>query len=239
MNFHYRTTSDKDFYYRVPYDNLKLIELTFKGESLQFELKVKRAFTVLKALVEHYPEYMNIHSLDGTLNDPNRALSSLRKEDGFQHFLLEERQNNVVHVKLDVSKLFSTVSKKSEVIRLWPHDNRENIPPAIRRQIFKNFCGKCNITGIGLKKENEFSSVVFMKNAMSSTYDHRKPLSRGGSNQKHNFQLLSKLANDEKNKICNACSDPQCEMCALAHPERVKVIYPTGQDISNLRRNGK
>jgi len=182
---------------------------------------------------------MNIHELDGMFNDPNRALSSLKIEDGFEHFLDIEYRSKVTHARIDIPLLFEKVSRVSEIINLWPVDNRESLSPELQNSIIEKFDGKCNITGIGLKEETEFGSVVFMKNAMSLAFDHRKPLSRGGNNAEHNFQLLSKLANNEKNKICNACEDPNCEMCALAHPERVRTIHPTGQDISNLRRNGK
>ncbi|MCY4560934.1 MAG: hypothetical protein OXC03_01180 [Flavobacteriaceae bacterium] len=225
-------------HYKVIDKKKKIIELTFRGESLKFGLKVKRSFTVLVELIRRYPEFMNIHELDGTLNDPNRALSSLRREDGYDHFLIEEsREKQVTFVKLNAIKPFETVNKDTEIIKLWPLDNRGNLSPALQKKIFQEFSERCNITGIGLKENTKFGPVVFMKNAMSLAFDHRKPLSKGGTNQEHNFQLLSKIANDEKNKICNSCSDPQCDTCALAHPERVSVIFPTGQNISNLSRN--
>jgi len=223
--------------YRIIDQQKKIVELTFRGESLKFGLKVKRAFKVLIELVKRYPIFMNIHDLDDMFHDPNRALSSLRKEDGYEHFLEIEYRNKVTFVKLDAEKLFETANKKTEIINLWPRDNRESLSRDLQERLITNFDGRCNITGIGLKENTEFGNVVFMKNAMLLAFDHRKPLSKGGTNQEHNFQLLSKMANDEKNKICNACIDPQCEICALAHPERSTVIYPTKQDISNLRRN--
>lgn len=62
-----------------------------------------------------------------------------------------------------------------------------------------------------------------------------RPLKKSGANEEYNLQLISKLANMEKNKICNSCENSKCEICALAHPEKVSVIYPTGQDITVLR----
>lgn len=225
--------------YQVISARKKIVELTYCGESLKFGLKVKRSFTVLIELVKRYPEFMNIHELDDILNDPNRALSSLRREDGYEHFLnIEYRENQVTFVKLNAIKLFHTVNKETEIIKLWPLDNREHLSRTEQKKIFEEFSGRCNITGVGLKENTEFGDVVFMKNAMTLTFDHRKPLSKGGTNQEHNYQLLSKMANDEKNKICNSCSDPKCDMCALAYPERVNLIYPTNQDISILRRDG-
>ncbi len=217
----------------------KIVEITFNNETLKFGLKVKRSFTVLIALLERYPEHMNIHDVGGIDYDSNRALSSLRREDGFEHFLNVENRSHVNFVKIDIPVLFEKVSRVSDVINLYPVENRESLSPKLQNSIIERFSGRCNITGIGLKENTEFGSVVFMKHAMSLAFDHRKPLSKGGSNAEHNFQLLSQMANNEKNKICNSCKDPQCEMCALAHPERVRTIHPTGQDISNLRRNGK
>ncbi len=59
--------------------------------------------------------------------------------------------------------------------------------------------------------------------------------SRGGGNETANFQIISELANREKNKICKICSDAKCQNCALAYPETESTIHPTQQDISELQ----
>ena len=240
MNVYKRTVKAPELTFHVLNDKKKLINLTYKGRSGNFQLKVKRSFTVLKAILNNHPNLMNIHSLDSILNDPNKALSELKISDGFDHFLIIEKKNKVVHVKLDIEKLFNTVNLDTDPIRLYPADNRITFTKQERQEIYDKFKGKCNITGIQLFHTDDFPTErAFMKNAMIPAYDHRQPLKKTGSNQLHNLQLLSQLANQEKNKICNACANPKCEICALAHPERTTVIYPTNQDIKNLRRNGK
>ena len=225
--------------YRTVDEKKKHIKLIYKKDSIVFELKQRRSFVVLREIVKRHPEFMNIHDLDDVYHDPNRALSDLRNTDGFQHFLIETSIKNVTHVSLDINKLFATIPKKSDIVKLYPHDNREGISIPKRRKIFKQFEGKCNITGIELKHEDEFDDQqIFMKTSQIATYDHRKPLVKTGVNQDYNFQLLSRIVNQEKNKICNICIDSKCDICALAHPERSKIIYPTGQDISTLQRDG-
>lgn len=206
------------------------------GEMLIFEIKVRRALTVLRHLLCKYPEYMNIHELDSELNDPNRALSDLRNSDGFAHFLKEKRVRNVVHAKLDLIKLFQSVNKNVEIVRLYPYHLRVSVPKKQKYKIFDQFKGRCNLTGIELQFENNSTEQSFMKNSITAVYDHRRPLVKSGANEEYNLQLISKLANMEKNKICNSCENSKCEVCALAHPEKVSVIYPTGQDITVLRK---
>ena len=213
----------------------KIVEITFGPETLRLQLRVKRAFTVLLALLKAYPNYLNIHDLDSTFNDPNRALSSLRLEDGFEPFIDTESLRNVTHAKLNLDRLFDLINKDSEVITLSPSDNRINISKDQQLSLFEKFDGRCNITGVKLALEIK-RKHTFFKNHLLATFDHRQPLSKGGDNQDHNFQLISRAANQEKNRICNMCKEPKCSICALAHPEKVTRILPTGQDISVLRK---
>ena len=215
----------------------RVLDITFGSETVRFQLRVKRAFSVLLALLRTYPRFMNIHDLDDMFHDPNRALSSLRLEDGFESFIDTKSIRNVTHVKLNLDRLFSTVNKDTDVIRLSPADNRTTLTKAEQRLIYDKFEGKCNISGVRLLNEDTLTQKhMFLKNYFIATCDHRKPLSKGGSNQEHNFQLVSRTINQEKNKICNVCTEPVCSICALAHPERSTLIYPTQQDISALRK---
>jgi hypothetical protein len=68
------------------------------------------------------------------------------------------------------------------------------------------------------------------------TYDHRKPISKGGTDELENWQVLSIFVNAEKNKICNVCNTNTCEKCALAYPEKFDIIQANNQDITNLKR---
>lgn len=225
------------FKYRVIDESNKIIELTYLGQSQQFQLKVKRSFVVLTHLAERYPSFMNIHDLDGIYNDPNKALSELKLTEGWNGYIqIEKRENRVTHAKLNVRVLFATINPNENVIRFFA-EQRGDMPLERRRQLFKKFQGKCNITGIRLHQDGKFDDpVVFMKRSQTPAYDHRQPLSKGGTDQDHNLQLISEYANMEKNRICNSCVFPKCNQCALAHPESIKTIYPTKQDISVLRQ---
>jgi len=225
-----------NYSFKILSEDKKRVEINYKSETLRFQLKQKRSFTVLKKLLEAYPNFINIHSLDSILNDPNMAHSDLRITNGFAGFLVEERhEKQVMHVKIDIPKLFRSCrpARSGEFIQLSPRDTRGLLSQRDEKNIYEKFKGRCNITGI--KVYNEIRGNKFLKNLMLARYDHRRPLSKGGSNELYNWQLLSKLANDEKNKICNTCDGIRCEQCALAYPEKFNVIQPNNQDISELR----
>src|SRR3989344_4873150 len=229
---------NEGFRYRIINDKKKQVEITYKNKTIRLQLKKKRSFTVLKKILEVYPSFLNIHDLDKQLNDPNRAHSDLRIEDGFANFLEEKRgDKKVMHVKLDVKKLFEYVrmpENHEEYVHLAiSMQSRETLTPELKSEIYEKFGGKCNITG--LKVYNNVQGSKFMKKLMVAVYDHRRPSSKGGSNEKTNLQLISEMANSEKNKICNACDGRRCEQCALAYPERFDVIQPTRQNIKDLR----
>jgi len=224
--------------YEIPED--KVVKLTYKNETATFRLIKKRAFVVLIEMVKRYPRLMNIHELDSFYNDPNRALSDLRNEDGFGPFInIKYGKKGVMHTALDVEKLFKSINKKTKIIELAPAYRRANISEAEKKKIFKLFGGTCNITGVKLHYKDDFKyRDVFMKKLQIAAFDHRKPIVKSGNNDEHNWQLVSSHVNQEKNKICNACINSKCDTCALAYPEKVSVIYPTGQDISALCRDG-
>ena len=226
-----------DFDYTILNEPDKKVKITYKGKSLTFRLKVKRAFIVLKAILERHPDFLNIHELDNIYSDPNRAHSDLRIEDGFANFLIEEKdERRVMLVKLDLDKLFRVYQgyDAKKPICLAPPDMRLNLTASERNRIYAKFSGRCNITGIRVLKK--IKDNYFFKHAMIAEYDHRKPLFKGGDNSTDNWQLVSRLANKEKNKICNVCSSEECEHCALAYPERFSTIKANGQNISELRK---
>jgi len=223
-----------NYSFRVLDESKKQVEITYNNKTLRFQLKVKRSFTVLKKLLEAYPNFINIHSLDSILNDPNRAHSDLRISNGFAGFLIEKKVKNVMHVKLDAEKLFEICKTEdpNKFLTLSPLHLRENLSQQNKNRLYKKFKGKCNITGIKLQKELKGS--YFFKHSLLASYDHRRPISKGGSNELFNWQLVSKLVNDEKNKICNTCDVAKCEECALAYPEKFNKILPTGQNINKI-----
>jgi len=221
--------------FKILNEDKKRVAITYGDKTLRFQLKMKRSFTVLKKVLEAYPNFINIHSLDSVLSDPNRAHSELRITNGFANFLIEKRgHKQVMHVKIDIPKLFRYCkpSEPNEFIRLSPMDTRELLSLKDRKELYQKFKGRCNITGI--KVYDKVRGNRFFKSLMIASYDHRRPLSKRGSNDLYNWQLLSKLANDEKTKICNICDGIKCEQCALGYPEKFNIIQPNNQDISEL-----
>lgn len=61
----------KNYSFRILNEEKKQFEITYNVKTLRFQLKIKRSFTVMKELLNAYPEFINIHILDGKLNDPN------------------------------------------------------------------------------------------------------------------------------------------------------------------------
>lgn len=227
----------KNYSFRVVNEKKKQFELTHNGKTLQFQLKIKRAFTVMKELLRAYPEFINIHLLNGVLNDPNRAHSDLRIGNGFANFLIEKRgQQKVMHVKIDVEKLFKYYGHISsdEFISLSVPQYRVALNNQQQDDIYNKFKGKCNITGIKLGRQ--LTGIhFFCKSLVQPTYDHRRPISKGGTDELENWQLLSVFVNAEKNKICNVCNRNTCEKCALAYPEKFDIIQANNQNINDLK----
>lgn len=214
----------------------KEIQITYKGHSLKFRLNIRRSFTVLNKILEAYPNYMNIHSLDGILNDPNRAHSDLRIADGFANFLLEKKdEHSVMLIKLDLDKLFEIYKEHWEMDEfvILASSLRKNLSKKDQELVYKKFKGRCNLTGFRIYKS--LKGKLFFKHALMDAYDHRRPLSKKGTNELNNWQLISKFANDEKNKICNICDGRDCEKCALAYPEKFDIIIPTRQSLKEIR----
>lgn len=225
-----------NYTFRILNEKKKQVEITYNNKTLKFQLNIKRAFTVLKELLKAYPKFINIHLLNGVLNDPNRAHSDLRIGNGFANFLIEKKDaRRVMQVKLDIDKLFQRYGTKTsdEFLLLQVPEFRKTLTFQQRNEIYIKFNGRCNITGI--KLSNELRGNYFYKHSLLANYNHRRPLSKDGTNDPDNWQLLSVLANKEKNKICNICDKDLCEKCALAYPEKFMIIQANNQ---NIRESG-
>jgi len=212
----------------------KIVLVKFNGTSKTISCRIKRSFTVLLNLLDHYPTWMDIHSLDSQLADPNRAMTDLRNDDGFDHFIQQRRnskRNN--EYLLNLKQLFEQHRNQKEIslsvsIRLSPSNN-------LKLTLREKFNNKCNITGIELV--DSLPKKTFLKNLQIIQYDHRVPLFKGGDNNQDspkNWQLLSELVNREKNKLCGSCQQESCINCALAFPEESKIIKANDQNISDI-----
>ncbi len=227
----------KNYSFHILNEKKKQVEITYNGKTLLFQLKIKRSFTVMKELLNAYPDFFDIHKLDGILNDPNRAHSDLRIGNGFANFLVEKRgETRTMQVKIDVENLFKFyghMNSDTPILLSLP-EYRGAITREQQDIIFNKCGGKCNITGIKLSRELK-GIHFFGKSLVTATFDHRRPVSKGGTDDLENLQLLSVFLNAEKNKICNICNKNTCEKCALAYPEKFDIIQANNQDISNLK----
>lgn len=217
-------------------DSRKEIYFVWKGVRRTLKFQIKRAYTVCLNVLRAHPNYMDIHSLDGILNDPNRAVSDLKNDDGYANFLMERRNSlRNMEYMVDLEKLFTQYPYET-VIQLGTR-TRLNPSPALVEELKRKFNMKCNITGIKLSENIE--GQYFLKNMQIVQYDHRIPLSKGGNedpNDIANWQLLSELVNREKNKMCNSCVVNDCVNCALAFPEKSSIIKANNQNIEELLR---
>lgn len=228
----------KKFSYKILDDDKKQLEITYGYKTLKFQLRVKRSFTVLKELLKAYPNYFRIHDLDSVLSDPNKAHSELKTANGFSSFVDEKRGNDrTMEAKIDIERLFKFYGHmdSNEFVSLSIKDFRAGLTEEIKDIIFEKFEGKCNITGIKLSRKLE-GIHYFGKSLVTARYDHRRPASKNGTEDIENFQLLSDYLNAEKNKICNICPKNNCEICALAYPEKYDVIQANEQNIKDLKR---
>ncbi len=230
----------KKFTYTVnSEDKTVVFKFSSNHPNMEVQFSQKRSAYVFKKLLESYPKKMNIHSLDKNpdteegYNDPNKALSVLRVNDGFEQFIDQTTINRVIHAKINLKKFFKMYLGKKVVnlgfIRKSPSKDVIN-------SIIKNNKGMiCNISGFKLYEKVKPNS--FMGRLRKIEWDHRIPLSKGGNDSKSNpknWQMLSSYVNKEKNKICQSCENPECKKCALAFPEKNGIIFPTGDKITDI-----
>jgi hypothetical protein len=227
----------KEFSYKILDEKKKRVRITYGDKTLKFQLKIKRSFTVLKELLRAYPNFFNVHDLDTKLHDPNKAHSDLKLANGFANFIIEKRgSDRSMQAKIDIENLFKYYGHKDskQYISLSIPEYRGGLTNEIKDIIFEKFNGKCNITGIKLNRKLQ-GIHYFGKSLVTARYDHRKPVSKNGTEDLENFQLLSDYLNSEKNKICNICAKNNCEVCALAYPEKYDIIQANEQNIKELK----
>jgi hypothetical protein len=215
----------------------KIIEICKNSKCFKMKLHEKRAFIVLTKLLDRYPNYLNIHELDKDYNDPNKAYSDLKILEGFEIFITETKaKNRSIEAKINLDDLFEFLEKyyKNNEIIINPFSKERNsISKDRQKKIYEKFNGRCNITHYKLY-ESRPKENLFMKSSLTPSYDHRRPIFKNGPDTDDNIQLISELANREKNKICLKCEIDDCENCALAYPERSHIIKANGQNIEDI-----
>jgi len=215
----------------------KIIEICKNIKCFKMQLREKRTFFVLTKLLDRYPNFLNIHELDNDYNDPNKAYSDLKILEGFEIFITETKaKNRSIEAKINLDDLFEYLEEHFDnniIIKNPFSKDRNSISRDRLKDIYNKFNGKCNITGYKLY-EYKPPENLFMKSSLTPSYDHRRPIFKGGSNIDDNIQLISELANREKNKICLKCKSNDCENCALAYPEKYNNIKANNQNIEDI-----
>jgi len=215
----------------------KIIEICKYSKCFKMQLDEKRAFFVLTKLLERYPRFLNIHELDKYYNDPNKAYSDLKILEGFEPFITETKaKNRSIEAKINLDDLFEFLEEHFDnniIIKNPFSKDRNSISRDRQKNIYNKFNGRCNITGYKLYEQKPAENL-FMKSSLTPSYDHRRPIFKNGSDTDDNIQLISELANREKNKICLKCKSNDCEQCALAYPEKYNNIKANNQNIEDI-----
>ena len=218
------------------------VKITEKISKKYIIIKIKnlRAYIALKHILQKYPDYLNSHdeNFEREYKDTNRAIGALRKEEYYDNFLLEKTgERRVKNYKFNIDKLFEIYDSKT-ILKVSQSTQRISISDTVKKELIKKQNGRCNITGYKLKDKIDKKS--FMSNSLRMVFDHRQPLTKNGSNNPDkidNWQIISELVNQEKLKVCTACSSNLCENCALAFPENYKVVLANNQRIDDINKN--
>lgn len=204
-----------------------------------------RRIASLEFLLKRHPRKMNIHDAEFArmYDDPNKAMNEFINDEGFSGLVEKESKNNprtgrkVDYYSLRLSQICNFLDNGGE----FGKSKRRQPSSIIKKKLYKDQKGLCNISGLKLfrKKELKSKNINFFITLLTLEYEHRVPLFKGGSDdpdKKDNWQLLSEYANKEKNKICKTCLEDEegCKQCALAFPESNKVIKPSNQNLKDL-----
>lgn len=111
--------------------------------------------------------------------------------------------------------------------------NRRSLTPIEKEEIRKKQHFGCNICKSQVYPRSKVKKHTFSRDRVREVFDHRIPVEKGGSSESENFQALCFYCNKSKWQICTICLSDTCEQCALAYPERNKVITPTQEDIGD------
>lgn len=213
-------------------DKYHLVEV-IKGDSKRtFRVFSKRSALTLMLLIESYPKGITTkHMRERHQIDDNKLFGELLDQSGFREYLKHIGTENRLKVwKLEFEELWDkTEIHKDEII--WYGINEQGNLNIFLNDLIKRDSLRCNILGIPLYIDKQRK---FLENFRKVAIDHRRPLKNGGIDKIENLQLLSYYVNERKNQICAICSVTKCEECALAYPEKFKIIYPTSENISEL-----
>jgi len=213
-------------------DEKHIVSIKYKNETRNFRLFSKRSALTLTLLVKNYPNGITTKDMRESHGiDDNKLFGELLDQSGFREFLKHIGNKDRLKVwKLELEELFNkTIKIKNEIIWFGIHE-QTNLT-TFRDDLITRQGLICNILGIPIYTKK---SKKFLDNFRKVAIDHRRPSFKKGKNDIENLQLLSYYVNERKNQICAKCDFPMCEQCALAFPEKYKIIHPTKEDISEL-----
>jgi hypothetical protein len=163
-------------------------------------------------------------------SDANKPFSELWNEEGFvfiENPSKEKRGGSQRYVLNPAChQMLFTVAKKAE---------RKPPLKAEQGKLLKIQKGRCNLCSSLIKSATKLDNTVFARDRSRLVWDHRRPVEKGGDSLTGNYQALCFYCNKCKWQICNLCNlDVRaCNTCALANPEKSKIIAPTKEDISD------
>lgn len=161
--------------------------------------------------------------------DANKPFSELWNEEGFVWITNTPGDRRLggqryVLAPEDHEKFFSLTIQKA---------NRRSLTPKQKEDIRRTQDHKCNICEALIYPRSKVKQYVFSRDRVREVFDHRVPVEKGGSSNLENFQALCLYCNKSKWQICTICISNTCSECALAYPERSKIVTPTQENISD------
>lgn len=221
-------------YYLDKKDKKHFVKIAFKRKIRIFQVFSGRAGKCLVLMAKNYPDGITTEDMYREHNiDDNKLFGELKDQSAFDGFMFQEgRRNNKNIWKLKLEELFIKTEGQLSPIWFGMHTNT-NIRKHLEELIIRQKGLYCNILKIPLEIETKSK---FLSNYRKIAIDHRRPQSKKGTDNIENLQILSYYVNERKNQVCAKCNEPNCEICALAFPEKSKIIYPTQEDISKLMK---
>ena len=212
-----------------------LVKISRNEEERLFRVYSSRAAKTLVQLVIanlHGVTKKSMNIIHKELTD-NKMFDELRNESGFSQFIDKDgRREQVDVIILNLTLLWKMTENISEPI--WFGVEKQIPLQQFEKGLIQRDGFICNITGIPLSLKPP--KDTFAKHLRMKSIDHRKPKLKRGKTELDNLQLLADYINERKKQICSICPDPKCEECVLAFPEKSDIVYPTKENISDIKR---
>ena len=212
-----------------------LVKISRNNEERDLRVYSSRAAKTLVQLVLKYPVGVTKKSMNKTHKEltDNKMFDELRNESGLSQFIGKAgRREQVDVITLDLELLWKMTEDIPEPI--WFGVEKQIPLQQFEKALIERDGFVCNITGIPLLPKPPKST--FVKHLRMKSIDHRRPKLKRGKTELVNLQLLADYINERKKQICSICEKAKCEECVLAFPEKSDIVYPTKENISDIKR---